>query len=103
MFWLIWLLVGCQLVWTAVRAFQAPWVWNPYQAVTALFVICLAAGVAGLATLWQREGMTGMKARMTAFEAEFEKPGSATAWRWNLAFWIVAGVLVFAYFRMEPQ
>jgi len=31
-----------------------------------------------------------------------DAPGSAAALRWNLAFWLVAGVLVFAYFRMEP-
>ena len=101
-FWLIWLLVGCQLAWTAARAFQAPWVWNPYQMITAVFLACLAGGAAWLALLWQRLGMAGIKIRMTEFEAEFEKPGSGAARRWTIAFWIVAGALVFAYFRMEP-
>jgi len=101
-FWLIWLLVGCQLLWTAMRAFQAPWIWNPYQAITALFLMSLGVGAVWLALLWQRVGQDGLRTRIAAFEAELDAPGSAAALRWNLAFWLVAGVLVFAYFRMEP-
>jgi hypothetical protein len=101
-FWLIWLLVGCQLVWTAVRAFRAPWVWNPYQAITALFLAALAAGAVWLAMLWRREGVAGIRTRMTSLEAAMEAPGSPIALRWTIAFWLVAGALVFAYFRMEP-
>lgn len=102
-FWLIWLLVGCQFVWTAVRAFQAPWVWNPYQLITALFFTALAAGLAWLALTGQREGLGGLRTRIASLEAAMETPGSALALRWNIAFWIVAGALVFAYFRMEQQ
>ena len=100
-FWLIWLLVGCQLVWTAMRAFQAPWTWNLYQLITVLFFAGLVFGAAGLALLWQRLGPAGLRMRIAAFETELETPGSAVALRWNLAFWIVAGALVFAYFQME--
>ena len=100
-FWLIWLLVGCQLVWTAMRAFQAPWTWNPYQLISVLFFVGLVFGAAWLALLWQRLGPAGLRARIAAFEGELETPRSAVALRWNLAFWIVAGALVFAYFRME--
>ena len=32
-----------------------------------------------------------------------ETPGSTVALRWNIAFWVVAGALVLAYFRMESQ
>jgi len=103
LFWLIWALVGCQLVWTAVRAFQAPWVWNAYQAITALFFAGLALAAARLGLLWQREGMGGLRTRMASLEAAMETPGSAIALRWNFAFWIVVGVLVFAYFHMEAQ
>ena len=101
-FWLIWLLVGCQLAWTAMRAFQSPWTWNPYQSITMLFLACLFFGAGWLALLWQRLGQAGLRARVAAFESELETPGSAVALRWNLAFWVVAGVLVFVYFRMEP-
>jgi hypothetical protein len=103
LFWLIWLLVGCQLVWTAIRAFQSPWTWNPYQAITALFFAALVLGGLWLALLWQREGTGGIRTRMASLEAAMETPGSAVALRWNVAFWIVAGALVFAYFRMEPN
>jgi hypothetical protein len=103
MFWLIWLLMGCQLVWTAMRAFQLPWTWNDYQAITALFFAALAIGAAWLGLLWQREGVGGLRTRMASLEAAMETPGSAIALRWNLTFWLIAGVLVFAYFRMEQQ
>jgi hypothetical protein len=66
-----------------------------------LFLLVLAMGTVWLALLWQREKQDGIRRRMTEFEAELEAPGSAAALRWNLAFWLVAGVLVFAYFRME--
>jgi len=100
-FWVIWLLVGCQLVWTAIRAFQTPWTWNPYQAITALFLAGLAIAAARLVMLWQREGVGGIRTRMASLEAAMETPGNVIALRWNIAFWIVAGALVFAYFRME--
>jgi hypothetical protein len=38
---------------------------------------------------------------MASLEAAMETPGSAIAMRWNLAFWVVAGVLVVAYLQME--
>jgi len=101
MFWLIWLLVGCQFVWTSIRAFQAPWTWNAYQTITALFFACLAVGAVRLGLLWQREGVGGLRTRMASLEAAMETPGSTIALRWNIAFWVVAGALVFAYFRME--
>lgn len=101
MFWVIWLLVGCQLVWTAMRAFQLPWTWNAYQTITALFLACLAVGAVRLGLLWQREGVGGLRTRMASLEAAMETPGSTIALRWNIAFWVVAGALVFAYFRME--
>ncbi|HET7084811.1 MAG TPA: hypothetical protein VFI23_08580 [Rhizomicrobium sp.] len=101
LFWLIWLLVGCQLVWTAARALQAPWSWNPYQMITGLFFAALLLGAAWLALLWQREGMGGLKLRIASLETEMDTPGSAVALRWTVAFWLVAGALVFAYFRME--
>jgi len=103
LFWLVWLLVGCQLIWTAVRAFAAPWVWNPYQCLTLIFLLCLPVGVAWLGLVWQREGIGGFRTRMASLEAAMETPGSAIALRWNIAFWIVAGALVFAYFRMEQS
>ena len=84
-----------------MRAFQAPWTWNPYQAVTALFLMMLGVGAVWLALLWQREGQDGIRRRIAGFEAELEASASTTALRWNMAFWLVAGVLVFAYFRME--
>jgi hypothetical protein len=103
LFWVIWLLVGCQLVWTAVRAFQLPWTWNLYQLLTMVFFAALAAGIAWLALTCQREGIAGLRTRIASVEAAMETPGSALALRWNIAFWIVAGALVFAYFRMEAQ
>jgi hypothetical protein len=103
LFWAVWLLVGCQLVWTTIRAFAAPWVWNPYQLVAFVFLAGLAAGVTWLGLLWQREGAGGLKARIAAFETEMETLGSALAFRWTLAFWLVAGALVLAYFQMEQQ
>ena len=103
LFWVIWLLVGCQLVWTAMRAFQSPWAWNAYQVITALFLAALVVGAVRLAQLWQREGVGGVRTRMASLEATMETPGSAVALRWNLAFWLVAGALVFAYFLMEPR
>ena len=103
LFWLIWLLVGCQFVWTAVRAFQSPWTWNPYQLLTGLFFAGLVAGAVWLALTCQREGVGGLRTRMASLEAAMETPGSTIALRWNIAFWVVAGALVFAYFRMEPQ
>lgn len=101
MFWVVWLLVGCQLVWTAIRAFQAPWTWNLYQEITVLFLAALCLGAGWLGLLWRREGLGGLKTRMAAQEAAMETPGSAIAFRWTVAFWLVAGALVFAYFRME--
>jgi hypothetical protein len=101
LFWVIWLLVGCQLIWTAVRAFQMPWTWNPYQDIAAIFLLSLPVGVAWLGLMWQREGMGGFRNRIASLEAAMETPGSTIALRWNVAFWIVAGVLVFAYFQME--
>ncbi len=101
LFWVIWLLVGCQLIWTAIRAFASPWVWNPYQCLTLVFLLCLPVGAAWLGLMWQRDGMGGIKTRIASLEAAMETPGSVIALRWNVAFWIVAGVLVFAYFRME--
>ena len=103
MFWVIWLLVGCQFVWTAIRAFQAPWVWNPYQAITVLFFVGLAAGAVWLGLTCQREGVGGLRTRIASLEAAMESPGSTIALRWNIAFWVVAGVMVLAYFRMEQQ
>jgi Co/Zn/Cd efflux system component len=101
LFWVIWLLVGCQLVWTAIRAFQAPWIWNPYQAITAVSFAGLAVGVGWLALTCRREGMGGLRTRIASLEAAMEMPGNAIALRWNIAFWVVAGALVFAYFQME--
>jgi hypothetical protein len=103
LFWLIWLLVGCQLVWTAMRAFQSPWTWNAYQAITALFLAGLAVGAVRLGLLWQREGVGGLRTRIASLEAAMETPSSTVALRWNIAFWVVAGALVLAYFRMESQ
>jgi hypothetical protein len=103
LFWLIWLLVGCQLAWTAVRALAAPWIWNPYQCITAIFLFCLPVGLAWLGLLWSREGMNGIRARVRAFETEIETPRSRIGFRWNLAFWIVAVVLASAYFNMEQK
>ncbi len=103
LFWVIWLLVGCQFVWTAIRAFQSPWVWNPYQLLTVLFFASLAIGAAWLIVTCQRKGVGGLRARIASLEASMETPGSALALRWNVAFWVVAGALVFAYFRMEPS
>jgi hypothetical protein len=103
LFWAVWLLVGCQLVWTAMRALAAPWVWNPYQLLTLVFFSALAVGLTWLGVLWQREGAGGLKAKIAAFETEMETPGSAIALRWTVAFWLVAGALVFAYFQMEQQ
>jgi hypothetical protein len=99
MFWLIWLLVGCQLVWTAFRAFAAPWTWNPYQCLTLVALLCLPVGLISLGLIVKREGLDGFKARIAAFEAHIETPRIAL--RWNLAFWIVAAVLAVAYFNME--
>ena len=98
-FWLIWLLVGCQLVWTAFRAFAAPWVWNPYQCLTLVALLCLPVGIGSLGLIVKREGLDGFKARIAAFETHIESPG--IAFRWNLAFWILAAVLAVAYFQME--
>ncbi len=103
LFWVIWLLVGCQLIWTAIRAFASPWVWNPYQCLTLVFLFCLPVGAAWLGLMWQREGLGGFRTRIASLEAAMETPGSALALRWNVAFWIVAGVLVFVYFRMEQS
>jgi hypothetical protein len=103
LFWLIWLLVGCQLVWTAIRAFQARWSWNPYQDITIVFLLCLTAGIVWLGLIWSREGVAGIHARIAAFEAEIETPSSRTGFGWNLAFWIVAAVLAAAYFQMEQN
>jgi hypothetical protein len=100
-FWLIWLLVVCQLVWTAVRAFAGPWSWNTYQCITATFLFCLPVGLVWLGLLWSREGLNGIKARIAAFEREIETPRGRIGFRWNLAFWIVAAVLAAAYFNME--
>jgi hypothetical protein len=86
-----------------MRAFQLPWTWNAYQAITALFLAGLAVGAVRLALLWQREGLGGLRTRMASLEAAMEIPGSTIALRWNIAFWLVAGALVFAYFRMEQQ
>jgi hypothetical protein len=101
LFWVIWLLVACQLVWTAIRAFAAPWIWNPYQCLTAVFLLSLAAGIVWLGLMWSREGLDGLKVRIAAVETEIETPRSR--FRWNLVFWIVAAIMAVAYFSMEQR
>ena len=101
MFWLVWLLVGCQMAWMTLRAFQAPWTWNLYQILAAIFLAALLTGVVLLALLWQRGGLEGIRIKAADFEAEIETPGSAIGRNWNIAFWIVAILTAMVYFHME--
>ena len=75
-FWLVWLLVGCQMAWMTLRAFQMPWTWNPYQFLAVIFLAALGAGLVLFGFLAWREGFNGLKAWIAAFETQVETPGS---------------------------
>ncbi len=101
LFWVIWLLLGCQMAWMTARAVRMPWRWNPYQCLTVVFLCGLCVLLAWLGWMLTREGLGGIRNRMAAFEREIETPKSRIGFRWNLGFWIVAGVLAAAYYQME--
>jgi hypothetical protein len=98
----IWAIIAWQLIARVIRALSVPWSWTSDQYVVVFLALCMAVVLGSLAHVWQRDGVAGVKARMSLIRQTLSTPPSKRFFIGNLVLWVFVGLaLLFAFNMMQ--